>query len=138
MASFGKKLIYLAFVLWAGGIAPLTYFNIFASDHFLPPYQVAFFNRPLHLRAKLPGSLAGRVNKNIREKLAAPTESMSARGRLPVIASMFEHGTDLPYLTFGQGLWPGITAYGGRLCLNTPPVDCSTTLPPPRKPPRLV
>lgn len=135
VATVGKKLVYLILVVWIGGIAPLTYFNVFAVDHYLPPYQIAGLSQPPKLHAIFPGQFSARINSQLWQKFIAHTDTIATASRLPSVAQLFQQSTDLPCLQQGDAL-PVVSLYLGRLCLCETPVDCSTTLPPPKKPPR--
>lgn len=135
MAIVGRKVIYFMLVVWVGGIAPLTYFNVFARDHYLPPYQIAGLSQPPHLRAIFPGQFSTRVTSQLWQKFIAHADTISTASRLPIISQLFQQSTNMPYLR--QTSAPPMAAlYLGRLCQCETPVDCSAMLPPPKKPPR--
>lgn len=135
--GIGKKFIYGLFILWVCGLAPLTYFNTFAADHFVQPYKIALFqkSRPsLHVPPDL-------LN---RQRMQQLNRRLTHQHHITTTQSSVHQVVQLLQSTMGNLSLPSVVAsallvvFLGRLNQRNYLTGYVADLPPPKKPPRFL
>jgi hypothetical protein len=89
LAALIKRIGAVLFVVWIGGLAPLTYVNVFAASHFVPAYRIAIFESPRRLAANLPTSLEAQVLQQLKQRFMGQQDRVDIP-HLPTVVTQFQ------------------------------------------------
>ncbi|HEX9922506.1 MAG TPA: hypothetical protein VGD99_07575 [Anaerolineae bacterium] len=89
LAALIKRIGAVLFVVWIGGLAPLTYVNVFAASHFVPAYRIAIFESPRRLAANLPTSLEAQVLQQLKQRFMGQQSRVDIP-HLPTVVTQFQ------------------------------------------------
>jgi hypothetical protein len=134
ISGVATKLVYGLFIVWLGLLAPLVYYDRFATNHFVPPYRIALFethNRPNSLP---PEAAASQLRQQLRHRLMRQLDGISASSPFTGLAHSIQWSLDQPYVSAGVTGLPLLLF--GRLSLVEQLTTASADLPHPEKPPR--
>jgi hypothetical protein len=129
-----KRIGAILFVVWIGGLAPLTYVNVFAASHFMPAYRIAIFESPRRLVANLPTSLEVQVLQQLKQRFMGQQSRVDIP-HLPVVITHFQATLEHSCLLGGKPRL-AFLPYMGRTNLTTGLLAESAWLALPDPPPR--
>jgi hypothetical protein len=129
------KFLYGLFILWLGVLAPLVYFDQFATNHHVQPYRFALSEGRNWAHFLATESVTSQLMQQLKQRLTHQQDVISA-------ASPFSGLTHSLQWILGQlYLVAGMTGLLLLLFERLRPVEqlsaTSADLPPPEKPPRL-
>jgi hypothetical protein len=129
------KFLYGLFILWLGVLAPLVYFDQFATNHHVQPYRFALSEARNRAHFLPPESVASQLMQQLKQRLTHQQDVMSAPSPFSGLAHSLQWSLGQFYLVAGMtGL---LLLLFGPLRLVEQLSATSADLPPPKKPPRL-
>jgi hypothetical protein len=129
------KFLYGLFILWLGVLAPLVYFDRFATNHHVQPYRFALFEGRNRLHSSPLEAVGLQLRQQLKQRLTHQQDVISASSPFSGLVHSLQSSLGQLYLVAGAaGL---LLLLFGRLSLVEQVSTASADLLPPEKPPRL-
>lgn len=106
-----KRIGAVLFVVWIGGLAPLTYVNVFAASHFVPAYRIAIFEPPRRIAANLPTSLEAQVLQQLKQRFMGQQSRVDIP-HLPAVVTQLQATLENSCLFSGMLLFAPLSQVG--------------------------
>ena len=130
------KFIYGLLILWIGVLSPLVYFDLFAVNHFVPPYHFVQFE-PLVQKERTNFEAApSQLKQRLLQRFKSHQNYINASSLPAGQNHLFQWAMSQLYLV--AGIAGALFLLFGRLSASGQPDATSADLVPPDKPPQFV
>lgn len=132
-----NKVAYIGLILWLGVLAPITYFNVFATDHLIQPYSIAVFEKMPQKRPLPAEILSQQTRLHLKQILTDQHNFITAKSPFAAFAQLLQS-------TLGSAALAGSAAllllafYWGQLLPKNHRLEPSHVIAPPKQPPRFL
>ena len=132
-----KKVAYIGLILWLGVLAPITYFNVFATDHLIQPYSIAIFEKMPQQRPLPAEILSQQTMLHLKQALTNQQNFITAKSPFAAFAQLLQ-STLGPASLAGSAALLLLAFYWGQLTPKNHRLEPSYMSAPPKKPPRFL
>ena len=135
LSGVTTRLVYGLFIVWLGLLAPLVYFDRFATNHYVRPYRFALFETYNRTNSLPLEAAASQLSQQLRQRLMRQQNVISASSAYSGLAHSLQWSLDQLY--FSAEVTGLLFLPFGCLRLVEHLFATSADLPHPKKPPRL-
>ena len=132
-----KKFAYLGLILWLGVLAPITYFNVFATDHLVQPYRIAVFEKMPQKRSLPAEMISQQTLMHLKQALTNQHNFITAK-RSFASFTLFLQSTLSSASLAGNAALLLLAFYFGGLVPKNHRLEPSNVITPPKRPPRFL
>ncbi|MCB0209549.1 MAG: hypothetical protein KDJ52_09475 [Anaerolineae bacterium] len=132
-----KKIAYIGLILWLGVLAPITYFNVFATDHLVQPYSIAVFEKMPQKRSLPAEIISQQALIHLKQALSNQQPFVTTKSPFATFTQFLQSTISSASLV-GSGALLLLAFYFGAIVPKNHRLEPSHVIAPPKKPPRFL